>query len=444
MKVTDLRRKLAAALVAGGMLVPATAHAADLDVNLLANPDFENLDATDSFVLDWTDGTEQGFTYASGNYDLGGPLAGGGAFYFSANGGNDITDPGQVAQIVDLSSGDSATLIGAGNAFFQLSAFMTSYAAADVAHAHVEFQDGGNNSLGTFDLADADNSTWTLNSGAGAIPVGTTTALVSVYGDPNASGPDGYLDNVDFRVTDEVILLSLDITVDRDDGSLVLSNQTGSTVNITGYQITSAFGGLDPAAWVSITDNYDADSGGSVDGVNQWSELTQSDAHGDLSEADLESGLGGSLVHTQSISLGAAGAWIRNTEEDLIFRYTSDGQVVTGIVNFVNAAEFAQGDVDTDGDIDADDWNIVRSNQHGDLSDLSLAQAYRAGDLTADGLNNHADFALFKSIFDQANGAGSFSTMLAAQSAIPEPSSLLVLACGMLASVGFRNRNSET
>ena len=47
MKVTDLRRKLMAALAAGGLLAPsAVAHAAGLNTNLLVNPGFENVSFT--------------------------------------------------------------------------------------------------------------------------------------------------------------------------------------------------------------------------------------------------------------------------------------------------------------------------------------------------------------------------------------------------------------
>ena len=208
MKIGNWTKKLSAALVAGGMMLPVAANAASLDTNLLVDPGFEDVNTTTgaygSLELNsWTDGTvTSNFTYASGQYDLGGPLPGGGDRYFTSNGGDDDKiAPGQAAQNVDLSAGDTAAEIAAGTAAFNLSAFMTSYAGSDVAHINVEFLDGGGGSLGAFDIADADNSTWTLNSIAGAIPAGTVTARVSVYGDANASGPDGYLDNASFSVS---------------------------------------------------------------------------------------------------------------------------------------------------------------------------------------------------------------------------------------------------
>ena len=70
---------------------------------------------------------------------------------------------------------------------------------------------------------------------------------------------------------------------------------------------------------------------------------------------------------------------------------------------------------------------IFRANQHVDLSSKSLAEAYRLGDLKDDWLNNHADFVLFKTAFDAANGAGAFDTMLAS---VPEPSTVLLFVGG--------------
>jgi|GEM_PF-2269895 len=425
MKVTDLRRKLAAALVAGGMLMPGAALAADLQTNLALNPGFENLDGTDSHILDWTDGTGLGYTYASGVYDNGGPLASGGNFYFTSNNG-DVVEPGVVSQSIDLSSGASATLIASGNAAYGLNGFFSTYLDNnDFGFLQVDFLDSGSSTLGSAVLGPGANlQTWTLLAGGGPIPIGTKTALVSVYGGGTDGGPDGYIDNVDFRVTDEVILPVLDLRVDRNDGSLILSNQTGGPVNISGYQLTSAFEGLDPNNWVSIADNYDADSGGSVDSANVWSQLTQAGAHGDLSEGDLETGSGGSLAHTQSINLGNLGTWIRNPNEDLVLQYLSGGNVVTGIVNFEDLAPFEVGDLNTDGIIDSNDWAVLRSNQHTDLTGKSLAEAYRLGDLTGDLQNNHPDFVAFKAAYDAANGQGAFVAMVAS---VPEPSTILLL-----------------
>jgi hypothetical protein len=80
------------------------------------------------------------------------------------------------------------------------------------------------------------------------------------------------------------------------------------------------------------------------------------------------------------------------------------------------------GDLDFDASIDSADWSIFRSGQHADMTGLTRSQALALGDLDGDFRNNHADFVLFKSVFEWANGQGSFAAMLAA----PEPSSAIL------------------
>lgn len=446
MKVTDLRRKLRATLVAGGLLAPGAIQAADLNVNLVQNPGFEDVDTSVTCcsgatqVFGWSDGTQRGFAYNfAQNYDNGGPLVGGGAFYFTANGNApgtpDVTVPGRVAQNIDVSTGASATLIATGNAAFKLGAFFSSYLTnGDFGTVHANFLNSSAVSLGTVSVRDGDVTKWTQHFVGGRIPAGTTRVQVSVFGTPLSGGPDGYIDNVDFQVTNEVIQPALGINVNRDTGAITLFNQTGSTVNFKSYVITSAFEALEPANWRSISDNYDAGSPGpnQVDAANNWSKLTDPTANGDLSEANLQSAGSATLAHTRTLDIGTAGAWIQNPTEDLKFQYISGNQIVDGIVTYSGhgGEAFARGDLNVDGAINVADWTIFRTNQQVDLSSKSLAEAYRLGDLTGDRRNNHADFVMFKSLFDAANGAGAFVAM---QAAVPEPSTaLFILTAGLL------------
>src|SRR5262245_21535293 len=115
MKVTDIRRKLKAAMVAGGVLAPGALYAANTDVNLIVNPGFETVDTNvhpvgtvsgdaaflDPLILNWGSGTLQGFAYSHNstggtfNYANGAPLSGGGNYYFTANAvPNDEVPPG--------------------------------------------------------------------------------------------------------------------------------------------------------------------------------------------------------------------------------------------------------------------------------------------------------------------------------------------------------------
>lgn len=96
-----------------------------------------------------------------------------------------------------------------------------------------------------------------------------------------------------------------------------------------------------------------------------------------------------------------------------------------GALDDASLSMLGPGDLDGDVDIDAADWNVLRSHQLGNLSGMSPEERYFAGDLNNDGFNNHADFVLFKNSYDSANGPGSFLAML---NSVPEPSTVVILA----------------
>lgn len=466
MKVTDPFKKLLAALAAGGIYVSGAAYAANLDTNLVINPGFETVDTaiTGAYnspkILQWnTPVGASAFAYAhvgqggqGVDYANGGPLAGGGLYYFSPDLATGMPDargaiaPGQVYQDIDVSQGTSGTLIATGNAAYKISGFFSGYLAQpDKGVFHLDFRNSGGTSIGTALVTNTDPSTWNQYFAGGLIPIGTATVRASIYGPISVGGPSGFIDNVDFQVSAQLIQSALAITVNRDTGAITLGNQTGSSVLIKSYSITSAFEALEPANWKSITDNYDAGNAGpnQIDATHNWSKLTDPTVNGDLSEADLDSGVGGTITHTKVIAIGNAGAWIQNPKEDLVFQYISGSQIKTGIVQYTGHGNlpFTAGDLNVDGVINTVDWVILRNNQLTNLSTYSLAEAYRRGDLTGDKLNDHADFIQFKAAYDVANGAGAFAAMLAA---VPEPSStILVLAAGTLFLPALRRRSNS-
>lgn len=458
MKVTDIRRKLIAALAAGGLLAPSAAGAANLNVNLVTNADFESVDlggAVGAYnsppINGWTASApeKQGFAYSHNgslgpngmvvpDYGNGAPLASGGNWYFTPNAGPNnavINGAGQFFQDIDVSGGASGSLIATGNAAFRVSGFFNSFASqGDVGHVQLDFRNSSNTSVGTAELVPSlPLNEWTPTFLGGTIPAATRNVRVSLFGTtPIAGGPDGYIDNVDFQVTNEVILPSLSINVDRLTGTITLNNQTGSAKNLASYSITSAFEAVAPANWRSIADNYDSGNPGpnQVDPAHAWTKLTTPAVKGDLSEADMASGDGASLAAGRIVTIGNAGAWVRTNQEDLSFSYVSNGAVVQGLINYIGGGQAGRGDLNFDGAITAADWAIVRNNQNANLSNMSLAEAYRLGDFTSDRKNDHADFTAFKALFDAANGVGAFTAMLAA---VPEAStSLLVLTAGIL------------
>ena len=273
---------------------------------------------------------------------------------------------------------------------------------------------------------------WEQKTAIGTIPIGTAKAKVSLFGTGAIQGsPSAYIDNVDFQVTTNLAALS--ITIDRSTGAITLNNKTGIAKNISAYSITSAFEGLNPGTWLSITDNYDSGNPGpnQVDSAHAWTEQTLPTAHGDLTESD-PAAVGASLANNRTVNLG--NAWTRTPYEDLVFQYTSGGSIVNGIVSYVGGVgnvPYNEGDLNTDGTISAADWTIFRNNHRTNLSGQSLAEAYRLGDLNGDKISNFDDFAEFKTLYDNANGLGAFVAMV---NAIPEPSSvvLMVSAAGVL------------
>jgi hypothetical protein len=395
-------------------------------------------------ILDW--GGTMGFAYSHNpeattipDYANGGPLVGGGNFYFYPGSNSNDTIEEALIQDINVSAGPTGTLIASGNARFNLSAYFSTYLTqADRGVVQADFLSGAT-VLGTAMVSPPVSpalTTWTPFATNGLIPVGTQTVRISTYGLAAAGGSDGYTDNIDFRVSNSIVEPALEVTINRDTGGVTLSNQTGGPVTISRYSITSAFGGVAPASWLSIADNYDNGNPGpnQVDS-NPWAEVTAT--NGELTEEESPAANGATLAIGRTVDLGTA--WIKNPREELVFNYTSGGQALPGILTFTGngGAPFESGDLNTDGAINSADWMILRTNQHTSLSGNSLAQAYRLGDLTGDTMNNHADFVAFKTAYDAANGAGSFAAMVAS---VPEPSTVVLASAAGLYALSLGRR----
>ena len=226
MKVTDLRRKLMAALVAGGMLAPGVLHAADLDTNLVVNGDFENVDLSITsyyrapLILDWG-GAVQGFAYshdgsiagippddgAVPNFANGEPLASGGHWYFSPGNNFVHSFDDALKQDIDVSAGPTASAIAAGAAAFNLSAFFNTYdGQADRGFVQIDFLGVGNSNLGSATISTPVSlalDAWTQFTTNGLVPVGTQAVRISSWGEVfegSEGSADGYTDNIDFEI----------------------------------------------------------------------------------------------------------------------------------------------------------------------------------------------------------------------------------------------------
>jgi glucose/arabinose dehydrogenase len=96
------------------------------------------------------------------------------------------------------------------------------------------------------------------------------------------------------------------------------------------------------------------------------------------------------------------------------------------------------GDLDLNGAVNAADWALQRDGYGANLAGLAPVQALTHGDLNGDLQNNEYDFALFKALYDEHNGAGSFVAMLQ----VPEPSGAL-LAAVMFCSIAKTRTGSN-
>ncbi|WP_425399465.1 family 16 glycoside hydrolase [Aeoliella sp.] len=89
------------------------------------------------------------------------------------------------------------------------------------------------------------------------------------------------------------------------------------------------------------------------------------------------------------------------------------------------------GDLNGDGTVDFDDYQMVVSNLHRDVSDLSSAEAYLLGDLTGDRLIDYADFLAVRSWYQASLAEG-------APVPVPEPASALLVLASVLGAASFR------
>jgi hypothetical protein len=205
--------------------------------------------------------------------------------------------------------------------------------------------------------------------------------------------------------------------------------------------MTSPIEALDPGQWTSIAENYDSDSGdNSVDPDDTWIELTDPNSHTDLSEFELGGtgpNDGATIVPGQSFALGT-GVWTQQPQEDVVMTMKlDDGTDQPVVVDFVGNDDmpFVAGDFNFDGLVDGDDYVIFRDGLHTDLSALSGAEAFSFGDMNGDSANNYTDTLLFRTAYDDVNGAGAFDAMVAS---VPEPTSLALFGLGGAALLFLR------
>jgi len=226
------------------------------------------------------------------------------------------------------------------------------------------------------------------------------------------------------------VILDPSITVDRVTGEIVLTNNSSFPIDVLGYTIHSASGSLNPTVWDTIAGRYDSPPGGdgSIDANDDWTVLTNTNLSYSVQLSEGVPGTDGATIAIGKV-VNFGPSWVANPHEDLsIDLLLNDGQgtIRTVPVTFTGNGDLAYGigDLDTDGDVDAADWNLFRTSTSHDFAGKTVAEAYLSGDLDGDFDKDLNDFNLFVQSFDAGAGSGAFERMLAS---VPEPSGLVLL-----------------
>lgn len=236
------------------------------------------------------------------------------------------------------------------------------------------------------------------------------------------------------------------LVVNRSDGSFTLQSMQAN-IDVVSYTITSAGEALNPAAWLSIADNYDSDSTAvnKFDPNNTWTEEVMTNSQ--LTETEFignggQLGTGGTAT---SVQLGGAGAWTLSRYEDLemtIQELQPDGISLSTytipVVFTGGSGETAnRSDLNLDGSVNDADWVIFAANHLDDFTGMTIAAASVFGDIDGDLDNDYADFLLFEDDYDAANGGGALRALI---SSVPEPASVALMALAACAVFCLRRR----
>lgn len=213
------------------------------------------------------------------------------------------------------------------------------------------------------------------------------------------------------------------LLVNRQTGQLSLRSSGTGDLQIKSYTIESDAGALLTTRWDAIADT-DSDWDASATPALGRELLTESNAVG-------------ATTLVPGTPLGLGNAYLPTPIEDLTATITlADDSVLEVLVGYEGAA-ITTGDLDADGDVDAGDWAVLRSNFGATVGGLPDAASYRMGNLDSNNSIDFLDVALFRDAFDTVNTPGAFLAMISA-SPIPEPTSIALLAGGVIALVRRR------
>jgi hypothetical protein len=229
--------------------------------------------------------------------------------------------------------------------------------------------------------------------------------------------------------------VDLTLTVNRDTGELSWSNPDVAAVSIRSYTLRSSNGAIDPDSFVPVSNNYDGSGSGDIDN-DDWQITSMTNSR----FAEESQGDGGQFDAMSMFNAGDEGAWIKSIYEDLsIDIVMADGTLAVANVLFTGngGTPFDRSDLNFNGALDPDDWQIFKNHHNRVSAGLSAAAAYEFGDLDGDGDNDFADFRLFQADYIAMNGAGAFADLVGE---VPEPGALTLAIVSLAAMSGWRLR----
>lgn len=212
--------------------------------------------------------------------------------------------------------------------------------------------------------------------------------------------------------------------VDRATGQVTWENTTGFSIPFFGYWITSESGSLNPQGWLSIAENYDADSGGRLDPHDTWLIFNQKRTI--VSEASFDGRA--VLFSGETIDLGT-GLWRVGGEEDLELVYLDDivfEENPVPVEFFGTSPPLIPGDYNASGRVEQADLDLVLLNWGAD--GLALPPAW-INDLPT----GRIDQAELDSVL--LNWGNTAAAAFTPAVAIPEPTTMVLLFCGLTTMV---------
>jgi hypothetical protein len=226
-------------------------------------------------------------------------------------------------------------------------------------------------------------------------------------------------------VSNDTITQVLYLEVNTTNGTVRLRNQTGATVNIDYYEITSAQNSLN-SSWAGFQNAIPAISGfpqGNGTG-NGWEK-----AGGSSSGVLSESYLTGSSAVNNGANLNLGTAFTVGGTQLLQFKY--------GALTSINPAQ--TGDYNNNGVVDAADYVLWRKGG-------TLANDPSPG-------VQPADYTQWRAAYGNASGPTGSSTLItggviyvssASGTAVPEPAAIFLVGAGIALLAGMNTRNNRT